>query len=193
MERQRWCCQGQITKPTVSEMAICDFREVPVQADRVYSKTQCGNYLLKRPRANTGLLVLMVHPTVYATKVGSKFSFQCCQSLRGDGVLLMGKGVDILYILPGFFFSLSVFAFLHNWDVHCCCSTGHQDTHIYPIWISTHKFVFIKWKSWNNLIQKNTEVFSTVCKFGSLIRVINSIMNYIIILKTLLIKSQWGT
>lgn len=55
MERQRWHCQGQITKATVSEMAICDSREVPVEADRVCSKTQSGNYLLQRPHANTGL------------------------------------------------------------------------------------------------------------------------------------------
>lgn len=110
MERRWWYCQGhrQITKAIVSEMAICDFREVPVEADRVFSKTQCGNYLLKRPLANTGLPGSNgPHPTVCATKVWSKFCFQLC--LQGDEVLLMGKGVDIY---PSWiYFSLSVLCF----------------------------------------------------------------------------------
>lgn len=53
----------------VSKMAICGFREVSVEADRVYSKTQCGNHLLKRPRANSGLPGSNgPHPTVCAIK-----------------------------------------------------------------------------------------------------------------------------
>lgn len=56
----------------VSEMVICGFREVPVEADRLYSKTQCGNCLLKMPHANTGLPGSNEpHPTVCAIQASN--------------------------------------------------------------------------------------------------------------------------
>lgn len=147
-------------------MATCDFREVPVEADRVYSKTQCGNYWLKRPHAKSALPGSNgPHPRICTTKVWSKFCFQLCQSLQGDEVLLTGKGVDILDILSGSIFLYQFLLFCIT-GMFVAAAQEHQGAHIYSICISTHKFVFIKWKSWKNVIQNLTKgtfkVFSNV-------------------------------
>lgn len=99
----KWHCQGQITKATVSEMAICDWWYLWKQTGFV-AKHSLGITCCRGLMPILACLILMVHPTISATKVGSKFSFQCWQSLQGEEVLLMGKGVAVLYILPEFLF-----------------------------------------------------------------------------------------